>query len=322
MASRAIQAGRRRAVPETARASRRATGPVEQSGQAEAGVRRLLDRRSEEHPRRGPDVLIDVPVVKVDEIDLEVEDLHAQVAVMAEVRDLVQLSVGADARLGKVELKIEGVEAQALLKARLDNVTRDPRAGADDARPQPRAARERRARGGGGRRRCRQDPGGRRRGGGGRRRGRRGRGSGRRPGRGPGGGPDRPGRKPGRGQVGQGAGQAASQVGQGAGQAVGQVGQGAGQGVAGVGQGAKQATDKLSRAAGSEEAVMAQATTKTAVARAPSNGRSASQKTEKYRFAQNVDGEGTVAERSTAATRPRDGRTPAPTPTCCSTSRS
>ena len=41
----------------------------------------------------------------------------------AEVKDLVQLSVGADARLGKVELKIEGVEAQALLKARLDNVS-------------------------------------------------------------------------------------------------------------------------------------------------------------------------------------------------------
>src|SRR5215211_2523257 len=70
----------------------------------------------------GPDVLIDVPVVKVDEIDFEVDDLQAQVAVMAEVRDMVQLSVGADVQLGKVELTIEGVEAQALLKARLHNV--------------------------------------------------------------------------------------------------------------------------------------------------------------------------------------------------------
>jgi hypothetical protein len=70
----------------------------------------------------GPDVLLDVPVVKVDEIDIEVDDLRAQVAVLAEVRDLVQISVGADASLGRVELKIEGVEAQALLKARLDNV--------------------------------------------------------------------------------------------------------------------------------------------------------------------------------------------------------
>lgn len=72
----------------------------------------------------GPDVLLDVPVVAVEEIDLEVEDLRAQVAVVAEVRELVQLSVGADVSLGGVQLKIEGVEAQARLTARLDNVTR------------------------------------------------------------------------------------------------------------------------------------------------------------------------------------------------------
>ena len=51
------------------------------------------------------------------------DDLQAQVAVSAEVRDILQLSVGVEAKLGKVELEIEGVEAQALLKARLDNVT-------------------------------------------------------------------------------------------------------------------------------------------------------------------------------------------------------
>src|SRR5689334_17967931 len=60
----------------------------------------------------GPDVLVDVPRVKVDEIEIEVDELRAQVAVLAEVRDLVQLSVGADVHLGKVELRIEGVEAQ------------------------------------------------------------------------------------------------------------------------------------------------------------------------------------------------------------------
>lgn len=70
----------------------------------------------------GLDVLVDIPVVKVDEIEVEVEDLHAQVAVNAQVQNLVQISVGADVRLGKVELKIEGVEAQALLEARLNNV--------------------------------------------------------------------------------------------------------------------------------------------------------------------------------------------------------
>jgi hypothetical protein len=173
----------------------------------------------------GPDVLVDVPVVKVDEIELEVDDLRAQVAVMAEVRDLVQLSVGADASLGKVELKIEGVEAQALLKARLDNVTailervlttldRNPELlesvghAVEDV--------------GGGARRTLE-------------------------GAGEAAGDVGEGASGAVQDVGQGAGQAAGQIGQGASQAAGQVGQGAGQGVAGVGQGARQATGKLAR---------------------------------------------------------------------------
>lgn len=35
----------------------------------------------------------------------------------------MQINVGADVRIENVELKIEGVEAQALLKARLNNVS-------------------------------------------------------------------------------------------------------------------------------------------------------------------------------------------------------
>jgi hypothetical protein len=72
----------------------------------------------------GPDVLLDVPVVKVDKIDIEVDDLDARIALLAKVRKLLNLKVGAHAHLGEVELKIEGVEAQALLKARLDNVSK------------------------------------------------------------------------------------------------------------------------------------------------------------------------------------------------------
>ena len=71
-----------------------------------------------------PDVLADIPVVKVDKIDIEVDDLDARVAVLAKVRKLLKVSVGAQVHLGEVELKIEGVEAQALLKARLDNVSK------------------------------------------------------------------------------------------------------------------------------------------------------------------------------------------------------
>ena len=173
----------------------------------------------------GPDVLIDVPVVKVDEIDLEVDDLRAQVAVMAEVRDLVQLSVGADASLGKVELKIEGVEAQALLKARLDNVTAilERVMTTLDRNPELLESVGHAV----------QDVGG----------------GARKTLEGAGQAVDDVGEgAEGAVQdVGHGAGQATGQLGQGASQAVGQVGQGAGQGVAGVGQGAKQATKKLSQ---------------------------------------------------------------------------
>src|SRR5215218_609169 len=70
-----------------------------------------------------PDVVVDIPVVKVDEIHFELDDLEARVSLHAEVLDLVKLSVGVHVELGKVELNIKGVEAQALLRARLDHVT-------------------------------------------------------------------------------------------------------------------------------------------------------------------------------------------------------
>ncbi len=70
-----------------------------------------------------PDVVVDIPVVKVDEIHFELDDLEARISLHAEVLDLVKLSVGVHAELGKVELNIKGVEAQALLRARLDHVT-------------------------------------------------------------------------------------------------------------------------------------------------------------------------------------------------------
>ncbi|MDX6636154.1 MAG: hypothetical protein QOF06_2357 [Solirubrobacterales bacterium] len=70
-----------------------------------------------------PDVVVDIPVVKVDEIHFELDDLEARIALHAEVLDLVKLSVGVHVELGKVELDIKGVEAQALLRARLDHVT-------------------------------------------------------------------------------------------------------------------------------------------------------------------------------------------------------
>ncbi|MEU8799580.1 hypothetical protein [Spirillospora sp. NPDC048819] len=70
----------------------------------------------------GPDVYLDVPLLKVDEISLEVENLEAHVSLVAQVLDLLRLNVGADVFLGRVKLEIKGVEAQAQLDVRLDNV--------------------------------------------------------------------------------------------------------------------------------------------------------------------------------------------------------
>jgi len=69
-----------------------------------------------------PEVLFDVPLLKVDEIHLEVDSLRAHVSVLAEILTLLRLQVGVDATLQKVSLDIKGVEALAVLKARLDNV--------------------------------------------------------------------------------------------------------------------------------------------------------------------------------------------------------
>jgi hypothetical protein len=69
-----------------------------------------------------PDVLLDVPELSVDEITLEVENLHAHISLRAEVLQLLQLNVGADVDLGSVSLKITGVQARARLEVRLDRV--------------------------------------------------------------------------------------------------------------------------------------------------------------------------------------------------------
>jgi len=79
-------------------------------------------RSSEQNGAGGPDVLLDVPQLKVDEIGLEVDNLHARIALEAKLGDLLNLYVGADVVVDKVALEIKGVEAQAQLKARLDNV--------------------------------------------------------------------------------------------------------------------------------------------------------------------------------------------------------
>ena len=76
----------------------------------------------QEPDNQEPDVLLDVSELEVDRINLEAEDLRAHVSILVELANLLNLSVGVDARLERVKLEIEGVEAEVLLKVRLKHV--------------------------------------------------------------------------------------------------------------------------------------------------------------------------------------------------------
>lgn len=180
--------------------------------------RELGDRAGAEfdaaYDHEAPDVVLDVPVVKVDEIDLEVDELRARVNLQAEVLDLLRLNVGADVAVGRVSLGIKGVEAQALLKVRLDNVEQIIRRVLETIDDNPQIL-EQVARGVRG---ATEEIGG---------------GAGRAV-----------------GAIGRGAGEATEDVGRGAGEAVQDVGRGAGEAVQDVGEGAREATEHIGRGTG------------------------------------------------------------------------
>jgi len=69
-----------------------------------------------------PDVLLDVPNLSVEQITLEVDNLQVHLALDARLANLLKLTAGADASIDKVKLDIKGVQAQATLIVRLDNV--------------------------------------------------------------------------------------------------------------------------------------------------------------------------------------------------------
>ena len=178
---------------------------------------RRFASREESDPGGPPDVLLDVPELRIDLIHFELDDLDAHLAVKANVLNLVKLNVGIDVHLSRVKLDIKGVEVEALLKARLDHVTAvvDRLMTSLDRNPElveglSRAISE--------------------------------------VGQGAGEAVDKTGDAA--KEVGKGAEGALQDVGQGAGQAVGDVGQGAGQAVGDVGQGAGQAAGNLDQLVG------------------------------------------------------------------------
>jgi hypothetical protein len=69
-----------------------------------------------------PDVLLDVPSLRVEELMLDVENLRHRTSMQAELADMVKLNVGVETVLDGAKIELKGVDAQTLLKANLDNV--------------------------------------------------------------------------------------------------------------------------------------------------------------------------------------------------------
>ncbi|MEU4370904.1 hypothetical protein [Micromonospora chersina] len=69
-----------------------------------------------------PDVVLQIPQAKVEQIYVEVDDLDASVSLRARLGSLLQLDVGVQAQLGTVKIDIKGVEAEAMLEVRLEEL--------------------------------------------------------------------------------------------------------------------------------------------------------------------------------------------------------
>ena len=89
-------------------------------------TQREPDDRLEEEARAvgedDADVVLDIPVLNVEELDLEVEELRAHISARAELAGFLSINVGVDAYVDKVKLNIKGVEAQVQLKVKLERI--------------------------------------------------------------------------------------------------------------------------------------------------------------------------------------------------------
>jgi YD repeat-containing protein len=68
------------------------------------------------------DVVLDVPALCVNSLQLGVRNLNAHLALSAQISNLVEVTAGADARIARVKLGIYDVQAKALLLVDLDDV--------------------------------------------------------------------------------------------------------------------------------------------------------------------------------------------------------
>jgi hypothetical protein len=76
----------------------------------------------QEMAEQNPDMLLDFPNVSVDELEMELHNFTARVTVEGRVGNLVKVSTGVNVNVGDLKVSMKGVQASALLVARLDNV--------------------------------------------------------------------------------------------------------------------------------------------------------------------------------------------------------
>lgn len=70
------------------------------------------------------DVVLHVPKLSVDEVDIEVSSLVAHLSLNARLGGLLRLEAGVDVEIEDVKINIKGVESEAHLRVYLDEVAR------------------------------------------------------------------------------------------------------------------------------------------------------------------------------------------------------
>ncbi|MFG2167271.1 hypothetical protein [Micromonospora chersina] len=69
-----------------------------------------------------PDVVLQIPHLRVDDVCVEGDDVDAHVSLRARLGSLLQLDVGVQARLGTARVDVRGVTTEAMLEVRLDEL--------------------------------------------------------------------------------------------------------------------------------------------------------------------------------------------------------
>ncbi|MBB3765023.1 hypothetical protein [Sphingomicrobium lutaoense] len=107
-----------------------ATPALAQSGQQEQQRQQAMGQMGQMSPAaraamqsgNQPDVLLDIPNLSIDELTVEVDSLEVDISLDARLANLLKLTAGANASVDKVKIGIKGVQAQATLIVRFDNV--------------------------------------------------------------------------------------------------------------------------------------------------------------------------------------------------------